>query len=407
MPTDQEWMQRALALARRGLALTSPNPNVGCVLVSPDGELIAEGWHEYNSLDHAEVAAIRAAQSTARSTVGATAYITLEPCNHTGRTPPCTEALIQNKISRAVIATLDPNPLVAGSGIARLQSAGINTTVGVCQPEARRLNEPFARFITSRRPFVHMKVAMTLDGRIAPPPGHHAPRQTYWITNEISRAEVQRLRHQADAILTGVDTVIADDPLLTDRSGLPRRRPLLRVILDSALRTPLDSKLIQTAAGDLLIVTLEQSATSPAASPLAHKSVAELASNTPASPLAQKAAAEHAARTHELESRGIRVLALKPDQGRVPLATLLARLADENILTLLTEAGTRLNTAFLEANLVDRLQLFCAPQIMGSDAVPAFKSLAPALKLQNISLARYGDDLGISCLLNDPWNLSS
>ena len=389
MPTDQEWMQRALALARRGLALTSPNPNVGCVLVSPDGELIAEGWHEYNSLDHAEAAAIRAAQSTARSTVGATAYITLEPCNHTGRTPPCTEALIQNKISRAVIATLDPNPLVAGSGIARLQSAGINTTVGVCQPEARRLNEPFARFITSRRPFVHMKVAMTLDGRIAPPPGHHAPRQTYWITNEISRAEVQRLRHQADAILTGVDTVLADDPLLTDRSNLPRRRPLLRIILDSALRTPLDSRLVQTANNDVLIVTLEQN----------HSQFP--ASTTTA--LAQKAAAEHAARTLELTARGIRVLALKPEQGRVPLTELLTRLADEKILTLLTEAGTRLNTALLEANLVDRLQLFCAPQIMGSDAVPAFKGINPALKLQNCELTRHGDDLGISCLLNDPW----
>lgn len=385
MPTDEEFMLRALTLARRGLALTAPNPNVGCILVK-DEKIIGEGWHEFDQLDHAEVAAIKSAQSAGHSTENATAYITLEPCNHTGRTPPCTEALIAAKIRRAVIATLDPNPQVSGSGVAKLKSAGIETTTGICEPEARRLNEPFARFITSRRPFVHMKVAMTLDGRIAPPPGHHTPRQPYWITNELSRAAVQELRHHADAVLTGVDTVIADDPLLTDRSNLPRRRPLLRVILDSALRTPLDSKLVATANNDLLIVTLEQN------------------SAAPSSTLAQKAIDAHAASTRELESRGIRVLALKPEHGRVPLNALLTRLAEENILTLLTEGGTRINTALLEEHLVDRIQLFCSPQIMGSDAVPAFKSLSPALKLQDIELARYGDDLGISCLLNDPWS---
>lgn len=376
-------MLRALTLARRGLALAAPNPNVGCVLVSPAGEVIGEGWHEFDKLAHAEVAALQSAQSARHSTEGATAYITLEPCNHTGRTGPCTEALIAAKICRAVIATLDPNPLVAGAGVARLNAAGIEVVVGVCEAEARRLNEPFARFITSHRPFVHMKVAMTLDGRIAPPAGHHIARQPYWITNELSRAAVQELRHQADAVLTGVDTVIADDPLLTDRSNQPRRRPLLRVILDSALRIPIDCKLVATANNDLLIVTLEQA---PAAAPLA-----------------QKAAAEHAAKTEELVSRGIRVLALRADAGRVPLNALLTHLAEENILTLLTEAGTRLNTALLEAHLVDRLQLFCAPQIMGSDAVPAFKSMNPMLKLQNFEMERYGDDLGISCLLNDPW----
>jgi diaminohydroxyphosphoribosylaminopyrimidine deaminase/5-amino-6-(5-phosphoribosylamino)uracil reductase len=382
MPSDEEFMLRALTLARRGLALTSPNPNVGCILVK-DEKIIGEGWHEFDMLDHAEVAAIKSAQASGHSTEGATAYITLEPCNHTGRTPPCTDALIAAKIRRAVIATVDPNPQVSGSGIAHLKDAGIEVTTGICESEARRLNEPFACFITSRRPFVHMKVAMTLDGRIAPPAGHHIARQPYWITNELSRAAVQQLRHQADAVLTGVDTVIADDPLLTDRSNLPRRRPLLRVILDSALRMPLDCKLVATANNDLLIVTLTQA---PAASPLA-----------------QKAIDAHAASTRSLESRGIRVLALKPEHGRVPLNALLSHLAEENILTLFTEAGTRLNTALLEDHLVDRIQLFCAPQVMGSDAVPAFKSLSPALKLQNIELARYGDDLGISCLLNDPW----
>ena len=210
------WMSRALELARNGISQCSPNPAVGCVILDSTGSLAGEGWHEYDKLDHAEVVAIRNAGDRTR---GGTAYVTLEPCNHTGRTGPCTEALIAAGVARVVAATADPNPLVAGAGMARLRQAGIAVEVGVCQAEAQRLNEGFARWIVSRRPLVEMKVAMTLDGRIGPPPGKHLARQPYWITGEASRAAVQTMRWEADAVMTGVDTVIADDPMMTDRSG--------------------------------------------------------------------------------------------------------------------------------------------------------------------------------------------
>jgi diaminohydroxyphosphoribosylaminopyrimidine deaminase / 5-amino-6-(5-phosphoribosylamino)uracil reductase len=382
---DERWMQHALELARRGVALTAPNPNVGCVIVSNSGLVIGEGWHEYERKDHAEIVALNAARAAGAALKNATAYITLEPCNHTGRTGPCTEALIAAGVRRVVIATVDPNPLVAGKGIAQLNSAGIQTTVGVCEAQARRLNQPFARWITSHRPFLNMKVAMTLDGRIAPSPGHHTPRQPYWITGEASRAAVQDLRWEADAVLTGVDTVIEDDPLLTDRSNRPRRRPLMRVILDSALRTPLDSKLIETANDDVVLFTLD------------------VTNGAPSSAAIEKNNVVHKARIDELTARGIRVIELKPEAGRVSLTGVLDWLGSEGVLTLLTETGTRLNTALLVEDLVDQLQLFCAPQILGSDAVPAFKGLTPALKLENIEMERYGDDVGILSIIKDPW----
>lgn len=371
-PTDQDerYMKRALELASRGVALTAPNPTVGCVILSPTGEVIGEGWHEYDRRDHAEVAALRHAQANhPQQLAGGTAYITLEPCNHTGRTGPCTEALIAAGIKRVVAATADPNPKVAGHGMARLQSAGVETLLGVCQPEARRLNEPFARWSQSGQPFVRMKVAMTLDGRIAPPPGVHTAREPYWITGEDSRRAVQPLRRQADAILTGVDTVIADDPQLTDRSNLPRRRPLLRVILDSALRIPLNSKLVASAQNDVLIYTVSTDK----------------------------------ARIAELCSRGLRVEILPVEAGRVPLSTVLDKLGAEQILTLLTETGTRLNTALLAAGLVDRIHFFISPQIMGSNAIPAFKSLPTPAPFPNVEVERYGNDLGLTSLLRDPW----
>ena len=367
---DQYWMQRALELARRGIAVTSPNPAVGCVILDRDGHVAGEGWHEYDLLDHAEVVALKAAQQHAR---GGTAYVTLEPCNHTGRTSPCTEALIAAGLRRVVAATIDPNPAVAGHGLDRLREAGIEVALGVCQAEARRLNEGFARWSQHRRPLVLMKVAMTLDGRIAPPPGEHNLHQPYWITSEAARLAVQPLRWQADAALTGVDTVLADDPLLTDRSGLRRRRPLLRVVLDSALRMPLDSKMVATAHNDLVIFTVSNDM--------------------------------H--RIDELRTRGVRVEVLPAEAGRVPLANVLDQLGEEGILTLLTETGTRLNTALLAGGLVDRVHLFVSPQIMGSDAVPAFRGMANAIHMAEVEVERYGNDLGLCSLLRDPWVKSS
>jgi len=367
---DRIWMQRALDLARRGIGVTSPNPAVGCVILDRAGQVVGEGWHEYDLVDHAEVIALRvAAQHAGNRLLGGTAYVNLEPCNHTGRTPPCTEALIASGLRRVVAATIDPNPAVAGHGLERLRAAGLEAVVGVEQAEARRLNEGFARWSQHNRPLVLMKVAMSLDGRIAPPLGQHPPRETYWITSEAARAAVQPLRWQADAAMVGVDTVLADDPLLTDRSGLRRRRPLLRIVLDSALRMPLDSKMVATAHDDVVIFTVSRDE----------------------------------GRIRELTSRGVRVEVLPAEAGRVPLGKVLDKLGEEGILTLLTETGTRLNTALLAGGLVDRVHLFVSPQIMGSDAVPAFKGMTHPIQMAEVEVERYGNDVGLCSLLRDPW----
>lgn len=363
-------MQRTLELARRGIGVTSPNPAVGCALLDRDGQMVGEGWHEYDLFDHAEVVALREAQQHAGNRIeGGTAYITLEPCNHTGRTPPCTQALINAKLGRVVAATVDPNPNVAGNGIGALRAAGLQTSIGICEKEARRLNEGFAHWIRHKRPFVLMKVAMTLDGRIAPPPAQHLAREPYWITSEAARAAVQPLRWQADAVMVGVDTVIADNPMLTDRSGQRRRRPLQRIVLDSALRMPLDSKLVSTVQNDVAVFTVSKDE----------------------------------ARIAELRSRGIRVEVLPAEAGRVPLGKVLDKLGADGTLTLLTETGTRLNTALLAGGLVDRVHFFISPQIMGSDAVPAFKGMPQSIQMAEVEVERYGNDIGISSLLNDPW----
>jgi diaminohydroxyphosphoribosylaminopyrimidine deaminase/5-amino-6-(5-phosphoribosylamino)uracil reductase len=377
-------MQRALELARRGTGVSSPNPAVGCVILDCAGQVAGEGWHEYDLLDHAEAAALKvAAQHAGERLRGGTVYVTLEPCNHTGRTSPCTDALIAAGLRRVVAATIDPNPAVAGHGMEALRATGLDAVVGVCEAEARRLNEGFARWSQHRRPLVLMKVAMTLDGRIAPPAGQHLVREPYWITCEAARAAVQPLRWQADAALTGVDTVLADNPMLTDRSGLRRRRPLLRVVLDSALRMPLDSKMVATAHNDLVVFTVSKDE----------------------------------ARMKQLTERGVRVEVLPAEAGvpsdrsssqgwqagRVPLGKVLDKLGGEGILNLLTETGTRLNSALLAGGHVDRVHLFVSPQIMGSDAVPAFRGMANAIRMGEVEVERYGNDLGLCSLLKDPW----
>ena len=245
----------------------------------------------------------------------------------------------------------------------------LRRALGCVRAEARRLNEGFARWIQNRRPLVLMKVAMTLDARIAPPPAQQTPHAPYWITSEAARAAVQPLRWAADATMVGVDTVLADDPWMTDRSGLRRRRTLLRIVLDSALRMPLDCKLVSTAQNDVVVFTVSHDE----------------------------------ARAAELRNRGVRVEILDADAGRVPLGKVLLKLGEEGVLTLLTETGTRLNTAFLAAGLVDRLHLFIAPQIMGSDAVPAFRGLPQFVRMNDVEIERYGNDLGLSSLLIDPW----
>src|SRR5947207_6996695 len=256
---DEAFLRRALELARHGVGLTSPNPCVGAVLVDSEGRVAGEGSHTFAGIKHAEVLALEQAGDKAR---GGILYVNLEPCSHQGRTGPCADALIAAGIRRVVASMPDPNPQVSGRGFAELESARIEIDIGILQEEAKTLNEAFAKYIRTATPLVTMKAAMTLDGKIAPQPaksprhsavGAHGPTGG-WITSESARAHVQQLRHQHDAIMVGVGTVIADDPLLTDRSGRPRRRPLLRVILDSRLRLPLESQVVKTAKDDVLVL---------------------------------------------------------------------------------------------------------------------------------------------------------
>src|ERR1700682_3195721 len=250
--TDEQFLLRALDLAKQGIGLASPKPYVGAVVVDTGGNIVGTGAHTYDGVKHAEVRALEHAGAKAN---GGTLYINLEPCSHQGRTPPCVEAVIAAGIRRVVASMADPNPAVSGRGFELLRAAGVQVEVGRLEDQARRLNESFAKYIRHGTPLVTLKAAMTLDGKIAPPPaavlreGDGAPSGG-WITSDLARAHVQELRHQNDALMVGAGTILSDDPLLTDRSGRPRRRPLLRVILDSRLRLPIESRLVQNASAD-------------------------------------------------------------------------------------------------------------------------------------------------------------
>ena len=359
---DLHFMEHALDLARKGVGLASPNPTVGCVLVR-DGAMIGDGFHQYAWRKHAEIVALEQAGEKAR---GATLYVTLEPCNHTGRTAPCTEAIIAAGIARVVAAMEDPNPKTRGSGFTRLRSAGIEVETGVLESEAEKLNEAFAYWITSHRPFLTLKSALTLDGQLALP-GARGSKKPAWITSEESRAEVQRMRHASDALLTGIGTILADDPLLTDRSGLERRRRLLRVILDTRLRLPAKARIVETADDDLLVIT-----TAPLKSPKARK----------------------------LEQAGVELVSLAARGGKPDLQAVLKELGRREILSVLLEAGPRLNAAALGAGVVRKLVLFYAPKLAGNSGVPFLIGAGeqfPPLLLR--SVRQFGPDVAIEAQL--------
>src|SRR5258708_7167012 len=271
--TDEQFLHRALDLARQGIGLASPNPYVGAVVLDTGGNIVGTGTHTYDGVKHAEVRALEHAGARAN---GGTLFINLEPCSHLGRTPPCADAVIAAGIRRVVASMPDPNPAVSGSGFEKLRAAGVSVEVGRLEDQARRLNGSFAKYIRHRTPLVTLKAAMTLDGKIAPPPSesHHSTAlggggaTGGWVTSEIARAHVQQLRHQNDAIMVGVGTIIADDPLLTDRSGLPRRQSLLPAAADSRLSRPLQSRAAQTANDD--VHRLSPFPLEPAHPPLQH-----------------------------------------------------------------------------------------------------------------------------------------
>jgi diaminohydroxyphosphoribosylaminopyrimidine deaminase / 5-amino-6-(5-phosphoribosylamino)uracil reductase len=371
---DHEFMARVLELAARGQGLASPNPMVGAVLVR-DGDVIAEAFHTYDGLRHAEIIGLDAAGEKAR---GCTLYVNLEPCCHTGRTSPCTRALISAGVARVVAAMVDPNPAVAGRGIKELRAAGIQVdcscTSGACA-QARRLNEAFAWWIRKRRPLVTLKTALTLDGSLVLPRSRNG-NQSRWITSELSRSEVHRMRHASDAIMTGIGTIIADDPLLTDRSGLPRRRPLLRVILDSRPRLSPKSQVVRSAQGDVLVFTC---------------------------------ASPSSARAKRLSRAGVEIFQVRRLRGRTDLRAVLQELGRRDILSMMLEAGPLLNQAALEADLVEKVRLFYAPTLVGLGSslpgLPPGKS-SRALRVHELfglHTENFGPDFAVEGYLHDVY----
>lgn len=352
---DFAWMSRALQLAQRGLWTTTPNPRVGCVIVR-DGKLVGEGWHERAGDAHAEVNALRAAGTNAR---GATAYVTLEPCAHHGRTPPCIDALIDAGVARVVAAMEDPNPLVAGKGLAALRAAGIATAVGVLEAEARELNIGFVSRMTHGRPWLRLKAAISLDGKTALLNG-----KSQWITGEAARRDGHTWRARACATLTGIGTVKDDDPRLTVRAVETTRQPL-RVVVDSRLETPPTAKLLEDVGEAPVLIV---------------------------------GAIENTGRADALRTAGAEVIVLPDAQGKVDLPLLLTELGRRGVNEVLVEAGFKLNGSLLREDCVDELLIYLAPCLLGDAArgmfnLPELNSLSSRRQLRIHDLRHLGDDL--------------
>ena len=381
---DEQNLDRALELARQSTALASPNPYVGAVITDAQGTLVGEGSYSYDGVKHAEIIALEQAGGKAH---GGTLFINLEPHGHQGRTPPCTDALINAGIKRVVASMADPNPKVSGRGFEQLRRAGVQVEVGRLEEQARKLNEAFARYIRHHTPLVTLKAAMTLDGKIAPPPMEALQARDGippggWITSETARAHVHQLRNQHDALLVGAGTILSDNPLLTDRSGKPRRRPLLRIILDSRLRLPIESRLVQDVTtgrrNDLLIFC--------------------------ASGDEKKQAA--------LEAMGVRIEKIPAfeSDGRPDLAAILRRLGEMEVLSLMIEGGATVNGAALAAGVVDKVFLYYAPKILaGTGSVsfaagPGFRQLSQAAQVKRVHLHRFGEDFAVEGYIRDPYS---
>ncbi|HEY3418173.1 MAG TPA: bifunctional diaminohydroxyphosphoribosylaminopyrimidine deaminase/5-amino-6-(5-phosphoribosylamino)uracil reductase RibD [Armatimonadota bacterium] len=355
-PEDLRYLRRALRLARRALGATSPNPLVGAVVVR-DGLVVGEGYHARAGEPHAEIHALRAAGEQAR---GATLYLTLEPCSHYGKTPPCADTVVKSGVRRVVFSSLDPNPLVAGAGLAKLRAAGLDVDYGALAAQEEQLNEAWRHWIATRRPFVLVKLAASLDGKIATRTG-----ESQWITGEAARRDVHRLRATQDAILTTATTVLADDPQLTAR--LPGARHPRRIILDAALRTSPEARVYAPAAPPPLLVT----------------------------------AVQEAARLTPFLARGVEVLTLPAAPGGIDLPALMTALGEREILSLLVEAGGRFADALLQARLVQKFRLYLAPLLIGGrDAPPLLcgegvARLAEAPRLAEVAWKRIGEDFRI------------
>lgn len=353
-------MRRALELAARGVGQVSPNPLVGCVIITDDGQIVGEGCFLYQNIKHAETIALEQAGENAR---GATAFISLEPHAHHGRTPPCTEALINAGIKRVVVPIEDPNPLVSGKGIIRLRDAGIKVEVGLMALEASALNEKYILSSNARRPFIHLKLAESLDGRIATRIG-----DSRWITGEESRTRVHQLRHEYDAILVGAGTAVTDDPLLTDRSGRTRHRPLMRVVLDSELRLLASSKLSQSARESPVILFCKKDA--------------------------------DYSREVDLKAQGVEVVRVK--NGPRDVKEVLNELTTRSIQSVLVEGGATIAGAFVDKGLVDKFSFFIAPMVIGGRDAPVAiggkgaELLLDAVNLRDVTMTPHGRDIEVT-----------
>ena len=366
-------MEEALDLAARGAGNTSPNPAVGAVVVR-DGEIVGRGFHTWTGVKHAEVLAIEEAQERAR---GATLYVTLEPCSHHGRTPPCIDAILAAGIRKVAAPMRDPNPQVSGRGFTRLRDAGIEVEIdSAAEARATAINEAFVHFMRTGRPLVTLKGALTLDGKIAAPDDETAAGEIPWITSATAREHVQLLRHTHDAILTGIGTVLADDCRLTDRTGQPRSRPLLRIVLDSLLRLPPDSNMVRSCDHDVLVATTS---------------------------------AASAERRKRLEAKGVRVEVLERKDGRASLQGVVELLAREKYLSLMIEAGSKVNWSVLESGTADKIFFYYAPKILGGmRSLPVAGGVGrrrrnEAIRLHNVRLHTVArDEFAVEAWLEKP-----
>ena len=356
--SDREFMARALELARNGRGLVSPGPMVGCVIVDEFGEVIGEGFYVFEDVKHAETIAL--AQAGERA-AGGTAYVSLEPHAHHGRTPPCTDALITAGIRRVVAPIQDLNPKVSGQGFEHLRAAGVEVQTGLLAEEAARVNEAYLHYMRTGRPFVHLKLAVSLDGKIAT-----RTNDSRWVTGPESLQRVHELRHQHDAIIIGIGTAIVDDPVLTDRSTLPRRRSLVRVVLDDRLELPSDSNLASTAQQFPLLV------------------------------VGNRAANE--TRAKQLEQKNIEIISSEDRD----IVALLEELGRRSISSVLVEGGSNVAGFFVDAGLINKATFFIAPKIVGGSKAPTavggegIERMKDALKLEGVEVIRHGDDIEVT-----------
>jgi diaminohydroxyphosphoribosylaminopyrimidine deaminase/5-amino-6-(5-phosphoribosylamino)uracil reductase len=362
---DEKYVEGALKLAQRSIGSVEPNPAVGCIIVKKN-QIIGRGWHKKFGGPHAEINALEDCKTPGVNPQGATMYVTLEPCCHQAKTPPCTDTIIAAKLAKVVVATIDPSEHANGKGVEQLRNAGIQTQTGVCETQARLLNAPFIKFATARKSWVILKWAQSIDGKVAwadKESGHK------WISNELSRKDAHKLRRRAGAILVGINTVIADDPLLTARPS--KGKQPTRIILDSQLRIPLDCKLLATAKkAPVLVVTSEE------------------------------AVQKDPQTVEKITLKGAEVLAVPTTQGRCDINSLLDELSKRGIAQLLVEGGPTVIASFLKQRLVDEVCIYIAPKILGGSGnvniTESMAKLTEAVGLHYVDIKRFGDDVRLT-----------